>query len=102
MLASVFGLQGDLSLMSAGMSPENERFLADVVAAGQFRDRAEALDTAVGLLRKRQELLAHVDAGLSDLEQGRFNDYDRESLERRFDELAERARRGSGAAADGQ
>ena len=85
--------------MSTAMSPENERFLAEAVAAGQFRDRAEALDAAVALLRARQDLLAHIDAGLSDLEQGRFTNYDRESLGLRFDQLAQRARRGPNAAA---
>jgi Sec-independent protein secretion pathway component TatC len=45
--------------MSSDLSPESEQFIQQVVAAGLFPDRGRALDEAVGLLKRRQELLAH-------------------------------------------
>ena len=56
--------------MSTDLSPQNEQFLSHVVARGVFRDRAEAMDQAVGLLRRRQELLDHIDAGVRQLRDG--------------------------------
>jgi len=56
--------------MSTGLSPQNELFIDHVVARGVFHDRAEALDEAVELLRRRQELLDHIDEGTRQLRNG--------------------------------
>lgn len=56
--------------MSADLSPQNEQFIEQVVARGAFHDRTQALDQAVELLRRRQELLDHIDEGTRQLRSG--------------------------------
>jgi Arc/MetJ-type ribon-helix-helix transcriptional regulator len=65
--------------MSIDLSPRNEQFIEQVVASGAFQDRAQALDQAVELLRRRQELLDHIDEGTRQLREG-------EGIELRGDE----------------
>jgi Arc/MetJ-type ribon-helix-helix transcriptional regulator len=65
--------------MSIDLSPRNEQFIEQVVARGDFHDRAQALDQAVELLRRRQELLDHIDEGTKQLRKG-------EGIELRGDE----------------
>ncbi len=56
--------------MSIDLSPQNELFLEHAVARGVFHNRVEALDEAVDLLRRRQELLDHIDEGTRQLRGG--------------------------------
>jgi putative addiction module CopG family antidote len=56
--------------MSIDLSPHNEQFIEQVVARGAFHNRSAALDQAVELLRRRQELVDHVDEGTRQLRQG--------------------------------
>ena len=56
--------------MSIDLSPQNEQFIDQVVARGDFHDRGQALDQAVELLRRRQELLDHIDEGTKQLRTG--------------------------------
>lgn len=56
--------------MSTDLSPHNEQFIDQVVARGDFHDRTQALDQAVELLRRRQELLDHIDRGAGQLRRG--------------------------------
>ncbi len=56
--------------MSTDLSPQNEQFIEHAVARGVFHNRSEALDEAVELLRKRQELLDHIDEGTRQLRNG--------------------------------
>ena len=78
--------------MSADLSPENEQFIQRVVAAGLFPDRGHALDEAVGLLKRRQELLAQIEEGTSQLQSGDFVEYDQEELRRFFEEVQAQGR----------
>lgn len=56
--------------MSTDLSPQNERFIEHAVARGVYHDRSQALDDAVELLRRRQELLDHIDEGTRQLRAG--------------------------------
>ena len=56
--------------MSVDLSPQNEQYLDQIVASGAFNNRDQALDHAVELLRRRQELLDHVDEGTRQLRAG--------------------------------
>jgi Arc/MetJ-type ribon-helix-helix transcriptional regulator len=56
--------------MSTSLSPENEQFLSQAVAAGTFHDRGEALDRAVELLRQQEQLIRDVNAGIEQAERG--------------------------------
>ncbi len=78
--------------MSTEVSPENERYIQSLIERGSFRDRTEALDAGVELLRQRSELLDRIDEGRRQLDEGEYTDYDDSSLSQRFRELKERAR----------
>jgi hypothetical protein len=78
--------------MSSGLSPENELFIQQAVSAGVFPDREHALDEAVGLLKNRQGILAHVDEGTRQLRNGDFVEFDQAGLRKFFDEIQARGR----------
>jgi len=65
--------------VSTDLSPQNEQFIQHSLARGIFHDRGEALDEAVELLKRRQELLDHIDRGTQQLRNG-------EGIELRGDE----------------
>jgi len=73
--------------MSSTLSPENEQFIEQAVACGIFLDRGQALDVAVDLLRRRQELLDHIDEGTRQLRSGQYTEYDEAGLRQFFDEI---------------
>ncbi|MEN6449172.1 MAG: hypothetical protein ABFC96_01650 [Thermoguttaceae bacterium] len=56
--------------MTIDLSPQSEQFIDQVVARGVFHDKTAALDEAVELLRRRQELLDHIDEGTRQLRAG--------------------------------
>ncbi len=56
--------------MSSSLSPENERFLEHAVSVGMYHDRGEALDRAVELLRRREQLIHDVNHGIEQLQRG--------------------------------
>jgi predicted transcriptional regulator len=59
--------------MAEEISPENEEFLQAIVAEGSFPSRATALNTAIDLLRNRQQLIANVRAGIDQADRGEVN-----------------------------
>lgn len=79
--------------MATDISPENEQFIRQEIQAGVFRTKSDALDAGIALLRRRKELLARIDHGRRQLDEGDFRDYDEESLANRFSELRKRAKR---------
>ena len=78
--------------MSDEISPRSEEFIQQVVDSGRFRDRGEALDEAVQLLRRRLELLQHVDEGTRQLASGDYAEYDEKGLREFFDEVQREGR----------
>jgi Arc/MetJ-type ribon-helix-helix transcriptional regulator len=52
-----------------------------ILTEGVFQDEAEVLREALRLLQKRQQLLRDVNAGVAQLDQGQFSEYDEDSLE---------------------
>ncbi len=78
--------------MSADLSPENEQFLQQAVSAGVFPDRKHALDEAVSLLKRRQELIAHIEEGTRQLRSGDFLECGQEGLRELFDEIQAQGR----------
>jgi Arc/MetJ-type ribon-helix-helix transcriptional regulator len=73
--------------MSSDISPESERFIQHAIETGLFQDRGSALDAAIDLLKRRTELLEHIDRGTQQLRSGQYADYDEEQLRRFFDEV---------------
>lgn len=78
--------------MSSNLSPENEAFLNNIVSSGMFPDRSQALDEAVLLLKKRVELLHHIDEGTAQLEKGDYVDYDLDELREFCEEIKSEGR----------
>jgi hypothetical protein len=77
--------------MNNELSPENEQFLANVVAGGLFPSKEAALDAAIEALREKTEQAATIPAehvelieqGIASLRAGRcraLTDADRENL----------------------
>ncbi len=79
--------------MSSNLSPENEAFLDNVVNSGVFPDRGQALDEAVLLLKKRLELLHHIDEGTAQLERGDYVEYDLDELREFCEEIKSEGRK---------
>jgi Arc/MetJ-type ribon-helix-helix transcriptional regulator len=74
--------------MSTDLSPQNEQFIQHAVAKGVFHNRGEALDEAVELLRRRQELLDHIDDGTRQLRAGEGIElFGEEALRAYFEQL---------------
>ena len=73
--------------MSAGITPENEQFLREQVAAGLYSDREEALNAGVDLLKARQGLIARLARSREELDSGQYEEFDEEGLKTFFDEL---------------
>jgi Arc/MetJ-type ribon-helix-helix transcriptional regulator len=74
------------------VTPENELFIQQQLAAGAFHDRSEVVNTALALLRKRQLLIAHLRESERQYERGEYTEYDGEELRTLFDELKRRVR----------
>jgi Arc/MetJ-type ribon-helix-helix transcriptional regulator len=56
--------------MSSELSPENERWLEQIVGEGGFASRREALDRAMRLLREEVGTLDDIREGLASIERG--------------------------------
>ncbi len=54
----------------SSLSSENERFIDHAVSIGVYQNRDEAIDHAVELLRRRQQLIGDVNEGIAQLERG--------------------------------
>jgi len=66
--------------MSSNLSPENDRYVEYTVATGMYHDRGEALDSAVELLRRREQLIRDVNQGIEQLERGEGRPLDIEKV----------------------
>lgn len=73
--------------MSSDLSSDKVEFIDEQVANGDFPDRRHALDAAMELLQQQVSVLARVDRGRQQLDRVEFNEYDEDSLSRRFEEL---------------
>ena len=79
------------------MSPENERFLRELVEHGRFPTFDAALDAVVGFARREYdkntaELRAELEQALRDVEEGRVVSLDMEDVKRRGRERREAKR----------
>ena len=78
--------------MSSDISPESEQFIQDVVAVGAYESRGEALDQAVQLLRRREQLLKDVNSGIEQLERGEGETLDIDAIKAQVAVRLEQAR----------
>jgi Arc/MetJ-type ribon-helix-helix transcriptional regulator len=64
------------------LSISNEQFLDALVSAGAFVSRSEAINEAVDLLRRREELRAEIKIGLDQLDRGEGEPLDMDEIRR--------------------
>jgi putative addiction module CopG family antidote len=74
--------------MAIGFSPENKQFIEHKLQVGTFGSRAELLNQAVGLLKRRRDLQREIQAGI-DSGPSISADQVFERLERRAQHLAD-------------
>ena len=78
---------------SVDLTPEQDAFVADEVAAGRYRNANEVLRAAVTLLQRRWTsddavLRADLAAGLASIERGEYFAIADENLDQALDDLA--------------
>ena len=66
--------------MSSDMSPESEQFIQHVVSVGAYDNRGEALDRAVELLKRREQLVADVNVGIEQLQRSKGEPLDIDAI----------------------
>ena len=66
--------------MSSDMSPQSEQFIQHVVSVGTYDNRGEALDKAVELLKRREQLIIDVNVGIDQLERGQSEPLDIDAI----------------------
>lgn len=93
--------------MSAGISPENQDFIDDAIAAGHYASREEVLDDAVSRLRSHHQLKEEINRRAEEMEQGKRIELESdEELRKFFDEfkaeIKQRIQRGIDEIENGQ
>lgn len=73
--------------MSVQITPELEAIVSEIFSEGEFRDEEEVLREALNLLRKRQQLIRDVNAGVAQLDGDECREYDENSHDRFLDEI---------------
>lgn len=77
------------------LSQDSEFFIQQQIAVGTFRDRSDAIEAGVELLRQRQALLDRLDESTRQLQNGDYLEFDEESLRQFFERLTYRATKGT-------
>jgi len=81
----------------SSLSPDRETFIERQVSTGVFRDRTDALEAGVDLLRQRQALVDRLTESRRQLDEGEYVEFDEEGLDIFFEGLKQRARQASEA-----
>ena len=81
-----------IRLMASEISRDNEEFIEQEIAEGRFRDRAEAIDAGIGLLRQQKLLVHRLASSRRQLDIGEYVEFDPEGLRQLFNDLKDRAR----------
>lgn len=79
------------------LTPEQDAFIDDMLKKGEYANASEAVRDAIRALQRRraidalklERLRQSIDAGLSDLERGDYEDVDDADLEAWLDRLVE-------------
>lgn len=79
-------------MTSIELTHENEQFVAEALAQGQYRSPDELLNEAISQLREYRELMAHIDEGNEQLRDGRYIEVDEAGLRAFFDDVKARGR----------
>jgi len=77
--------------MAGDLSQETEAFIEQQIALGAFRDRNDAIEAGVELLRQRKALVDRLAESRRQLDEGEYVEFDEEGLRQFFEGLKERA-----------
>lgn len=69
------------------LSPDHESFIQQQISTGIFKDRTDALEAGVDLLRQRQALIDRLNESHRQLENGEYVEFDDEGLRDFFEGL---------------
>ena len=75
----------------SSLSPELETFIEQQVSRGAFKDRVQALEAGIDMLRQRQALVDRLTESRRQLDEGEFVEFDDEGLDQFFEVLLARA-----------
>lgn len=78
--------------MSSDISTDSEAYIADAIARGVYRNRADVIDAGLAMLRRHESLLAWIDEGRRQLDEGEYVELDDDGLKELMERLKERAR----------
>ncbi|MEX2026637.1 MAG: hypothetical protein WEH44_05040 [Pirellulaceae bacterium] len=78
--------------MVSDVFPAHEAFINDALARGLYKDRKELLQSAIELLRRKQEILDEVRAGVAELESGDCLELDDAGLDALGEQIAAEGR----------
>jgi Arc/MetJ-type ribon-helix-helix transcriptional regulator len=78
--------------MVTDVSPAHEAFITDALARGLYKDRRELLQSAIELLRRKEEILDEVRAGLQELQAGDCLELDDAGLDALGQQIAREGR----------
>jgi putative addiction module CopG family antidote len=87
--------------MTTDLSTMTEAFISNAIARGAYRNRSEVLEAGVELLRKHEQLLAKIDEGRRQLDEGEYVEFDQAGLKQFFEGLKDRARAAARAKLNG-
>jgi len=77
--------------MAGDLSQETEAFIEQQIALGAYRDRTDAIEAGVELLRQRKALVDRLAESRRQLDEGEYVEFDEEGLRQFFEGLKERA-----------
>jgi hypothetical protein len=79
--------------MSNEISSDSEAIIEQLEAQGVYRDRTDAIEADVELLRQHPALFDELDEGRRQLSEGEYVEFDQEGLRLFFESLKDQARR---------
>ncbi|MBM4075557.1 MAG: hypothetical protein FJ267_07930 [Planctomycetes bacterium] len=74
------------------LNHDNQKFLEDSLAQGEYRSPDELLNEAVSQLRRYRDLMTHIEEGTQQLRDGRYIEVNAEGLRSFFDDIKARGR----------
>jgi antitoxin ParD1/3/4 len=81
--------------MNVSLTPELERLVQRKVKSGEYQTASEVIREGLRLIKERDKqawLRAEIQKGIDDIEQGRYKDYNEETLQQLFDEIKRNGR----------
>jgi Arc/MetJ-type ribon-helix-helix transcriptional regulator len=86
--------------MNVSIDGPYQDFIRACVASGKFTDEVQVVNAALALFEERERLLAAIDAGTADLDEGRYTDYQSGDFQRFWQDICDEEQRMRGDASN--